>query len=459
MSQSGEEQSGRVSSDYTNRLSPSKCEEIEKSVVGKLKVQDTSKPPDEKMDSSSEESVRSASSIVKSKEENLTIDYSPEEEVKSKVPRYLGEAKKVAFAGEKYVSECEYKTHSKTLCLHDLYVHTFHPVFPELVVILSESGLAGDAKHKIGEALDLSIESVYLFGLFEHKMGFPTKHISDDVPVKNCKTVSFQRFSFDPQLEVDLTRHDIVCMELIYHEAMYKLENKLLYPHVPDLESQLCKGGSATNSISMMSVFLQRLRQKKLCYWLFYYRTDNCLLCSPFLVSDNTVIIGDFLHVAFDLRYCILINEKAGTINCYEWKQIRSVRMHPQNKFVTFEVEHQTRLNMISLYSELFYEYIFTVSIHLIKLHEAMVDRRSLFKNGPDLIGNHLVFFNDAFLQQGILKPAPTRMQHKLRVTREEVRHDDEELRVISYLDDIKGETKGATKSNPLAAACCSGNN
>ena len=59
------------------------------------------------------------------------------------------------------------KARNSALCLHDLYVHTLHPNFPELVVILSEDSLAGDAKHRIGETLGLNVESVYLFGLFE----------------------------------------------------------------------------------------------------------------------------------------------------------------------------------------------------------------------------------------------------------------------------------------------------
>ena len=68
------------------------------------------------------------------------------------------------------------------------------------------------------------------------------------------------------ELEIDITQYDIVSMELIYHENVHKLENNLLFPHTPDLRSLLSQRDSVTNFTPVMSVFLQRLRQKKLRY-------------------------------------------------------------------------------------------------------------------------------------------------------------------------------------------------
>jgi len=374
------------------------------------------------------ESAPSASSIEKSKKCTLT------EEFKNEGFRKVGAVEslpKSRSRSSRPNPPSWYKPAShvgKSFCLHDLYVHTFHPQYPELVVILSECCLAGDAKHRIAETLGLNVESVYVFGLFQHTMGRPTKFISDDEPVKYCKNVSFQRFSFDPQLELKMIRNDRIGMELIYFECIYKMDNGLFFPSVKDPRSPASKASSSTSPV-LMSVVLQRLRQMKLSYWTFYNRAESCILCSPQLISDPSINGGDTLHVAFDLNYLLFINESVRKVSFFRWDQVQYVQLHSTGNIVRFSVADPSKTGTIVLFSDLLHQYIFSVAIHLIKIYESMAYRRSFFKSEPDLICDYLVFFNDAFKgnQEDFLS-MPTRMQHAARVKAFEKSIRDEEL-------------------------------
>ena len=317
----------------------------------------------------------------------------------------------------------------ESLCLQDMYVRTFHPKFPELVIILSEKCLAGDAKYRVAEALGMCVQSVCIFGLFEHKMGKAIMVVSDEVPMKYCKNVCFQRFSFDDQLELDIIRNDQRCMEMIYYECMFMLDHDMFFPSIKDPRSP-CREKASTNS---MLVSLQRLRQKKLSYWTFYYRVDNCTLCSPNLISDPSICQRDVLLVAFDLNYLIFYNGVSDTVSFFRWDQVHSVQMCPlKNNIIRYSVEDKSKKGTIVLFSDLHHDYIFAVSIYLIKLHESMTNRRSLFRSGPDFIGHYLIFFNDGFKgSQKELLSAPTRLQHHARVMAFEKYFRDEELHQV----------------------------
>ncbi len=330
---------------------------------------------------------------------------------------------------------------------HDMYIHSFDPSYPEMtvVVILPESCLIGDAKYRIAETMGLKMESVYLFALFEYINGQEYQPIPDHTPVKYYKNVAFRRFSFDSVLETELSKRDDACMDLIYYESIFALERDLLFPYIKN-ENEIvysARSEESTESISARRVLLQRLRCHKLSFWSFYYKIDNCMLCSQTLPSNPFRCERDFVHVSFDLKYLILLNENGDELNLFEWTQIHSVWLYP-SRMVKFKVAQgfarESKLESISLEQNKYYDCIFSISVHLIKFNESLSDRRTSFKHEPELVGKSLVYFNDSFLDQGSLPRAPTQKEHLLRVTKHEA------LEATAYgVFDVQEERSGAT--------------
>ena len=358
--------------------------------------------------------------------ENLSM-HSPLEESTFSVPAPL----KILEFEEFYRSmESKCKVH---IGYHKVVIKTFHPEYPEMYIRIPRNCLISEVKQRVKYFLGLKSDSTVIFGLFEGKLGSPVRHIADDLPVQHFAVLSFQRFSFDQDVEVDITERDTCALQLIYYELLYMIENEKLLSKVPNLKNILMATTSSTSPETALELFVQRMRLYKRCYWSHYYHACFCTINSPFEMKKIKLHANECAHIGLNMENMVLFDDKE--ILCIiQWNDVQLVKQNPEKRLVKFNVWVGCQIATLAMQSKQ-HDYIFSIAIHIIKLHEAMSSVRSSFRSGPELIRDYLVFWNDSFYWLGANTPL-TRAECKLRAIKLEASGDFDDQQNSSDSED-----------------------
>ena len=375
--------------------------------------------------------------------------HSPLEESTSSVPAPL----KILEFEEFYRSmESKHKVH---IGYHKVVIKTFHPEYPEIYIRIPRNCLISEVKQRVKDSLGLKSDSTVMFGLFEGKLGSPVRHIADDLPVQHFAVLSFQRFSFDKNLEVDVTERDTCALQLIYYEIQYMLENEKLISREPNLKNILM-ATTSTSPEAALELFVQRMRLYKRCYWSQYYHACFCTINSPFEMEKIKLHANECVHlIGLNMENIVLFDDNE--ILCIiQWNDVQLVKQNPEKRLVKFNVWVGCQIATLAMQSKQ-HDYIFSIAIHIIKLHEAMSSVRSSFRSGPELIRDYLVFWNDSFYWLGA-DTRLTRAECKLRATKLEASGDFDDQQNSSDSEDenfVVFQQKSKHQTPLLEHSCC----
>ncbi len=287
------------------------------------------------------------------------------------------------------------------------FIINYFPIGSTTVVKLKDSkSLTYDSvKTKVGQILKIKSTSMPIFGLFIGPIGHPRKLCCGEsyatLPKENS-VISFQRLSFDEELERRVVSNDDVAHELIFWELKEQFDTNRILPKLKsdhndylDKTMQLLIKMSASNK----KRFIQVIFGHTLYYWSYFYRANDCYV--QFSVSINGKVClerGKKINIAVNAeRVFFLDTFGENEIASWQWCCVRSVKLQnaPQAviKFEVFIVgsDEPVPLRMITVQTQQ-NEYLFSLSTYILKMKERKyLAEYGTFPRGPSIALAELV--------------------------------------------------------------------
>ena len=257
----------------------------------------------------------------------------------------------------------------------------------------------GKVKTETGRILMLRPESVQMFGLFLGQLGSLTRLCHDEdkaILPRREFVLSFQRLSFDEDLERRITEEDDQAMELIFWEIKEQYESNLILPklkveHNDFLERAMMLLGKV--SASNRKRFVQVIYSQILYYWSYYYRASNCIVHNDITVKGKVCLgRGMQVHVALNLEKVFFV-ETSGDVELasWQWCCVRCVKMQNTPKeLIKFEVfvvgsSELVPLRLITMETKQ-NKYLYTIVTHILKVKERdYLEKHGSFPFGPSI--------------------------------------------------------------------------
>lgn len=253
--------------------------------------------------------------------------------------------------------------------------------FVQVDVLQSSQGLnIGNIKKAVCKKLELKPVSVRIFGIFLGPLGLPTKLFleTDSVCDTTSQELCFQRLCFNADEETRITRNDHRALELIFWEAKYMFDNLMIWPPPTVLQTinlnQLLTQGSkfSFTNHDLQRRFVEAVHTLSLFYYSCFYKATDCI---HRVSTSATIGSGREVVLVLEFDKLIFIDKKTRKITSWPWNVVRHIRMLMEPKtLVKFQVlifkdgNRMLRNLIVDTHRS---EYIFTVAIHILKVHEA----------------------------------------------------------------------------------------
>jgi len=267
-------------------------------------------------------------------------------------------------------------------------VHVFSA---EATVEVNAPAIPAAIKLAVGRHFQLNPKSLEIFGIFRGALGNPKALLSgNQLLCQTISDVSFQRLSFDTDLEVSIANDDDKAIRLLFEELKYEYNHFRVLPIVTSLQMKQMDRLLANESLlssedrfeKQVEFFNLICNHHPLYFWSHYYRAENCVLLNSSLPVSSLVEMGMKLHAAISPDHLILLEPTAADgkeLLKLSWSMVHSVRMQKSPRMlVKFETlipssrgEGITNeLTLISLETDR-NEYLYTLTRHVLKWHEA----------------------------------------------------------------------------------------
>ena len=234
-------------------------------------------------------------------------------------------------------------------------------------------------KH-VGVALKLSQGSLKIFGLFMGSLGSPQKLCAgNEIIPAGTINLSFQRLSFDEEVEKIIIAEDDGAMELIYWESKNQFESNLIVPklkleqieYFDKMIALIIKGTLSPRR------FVQAMGNLPFYFWSYYYRANDCTLMNNITAGAVSLERGKLVHIVMNLEKLILLDASdEQKLASWSWHCLRCVKMQMTPiDLIKFEVlitdvDEIVPLRLISLETK-HNTYMFSIALHLLKIQES----------------------------------------------------------------------------------------
>ncbi len=268
--------------------------------------------------------------------------------------------------------------------------------------------IASQIYKAVQRELNLRNESLGIFGLYVGPLGFPKRLLVKEevIPVEDYLHLCFQRFSFDAEQERKITACDVVALDLIFCELKFVLCQDRIWPLPSLLQlielAQLLKvesPNSDSDTIDRKKQIVEKVRSLSLFYWSRYYLVRECGIS---LSLASLLELGTDVFVALEFDKLVLIDSETSTTLSWCWSAVKDVCLQKdrKNTFVANVLVSKDGLRMLRKISvdTVRSEYLFSVAIHILRLHERKSKDVPLHINW---LGSFYTYPNPIFINQG----------------------------------------------------------